>query len=55
MNSNETEGLGLSVLIYMAAILGGLALLALPVYLASETQVYANPPLAAPTRCSMGR
>ena len=43
---NESEGLGLSVLIYMAAIFGGLALIAAPVYLATRGQVYDNPPLA---------
>lgn len=46
MNSTETEGLGLSVLIYMTAILGGLALIAVPIYLATQPQVYDNPPLA---------
>ena len=46
MNSSETDGLGLSVLIYMSAILGGLALFAVPAYVATRPQVYANPPLA---------
>jgi hypothetical protein len=45
MNSIESEGLGLSVLIYMTAILGGLALIGLPFYLATQPQVYDNPPL----------
>jgi hypothetical protein len=45
MNSNEAEGLGLSVLIYLTAIVGGLALFAVPAYLATAPQVYANPPL----------
>lgn len=45
MNASESEGLGLSVLIYMGAILGALALLALPVYLANRPQVYDNPTL----------
>jgi hypothetical protein len=46
MNSSETEGLGLSVLIYMTAIIGGLALIGLPFYLATKPQVYDNPQLA---------
>jgi hypothetical protein len=51
MNSPETEnvafeGLGLSVLVYMAAIVGGLALIAVPVYFANGPRVYDNPPLA---------
>lgn len=46
MNLDETEGLGLSVLIYVAAIFGGLAVLGLPIYLALKPTVYDNPPLA---------
>jgi hypothetical protein len=46
MNSSESEGLGLSVLIYITAIFGGLAALSLPVYLAVKPTVFANPPLA---------
>ena len=46
MNSTESEGLGLSLLIYAAAIAGGLALIATPVYLANSSQVYDNPPVA---------
>ncbi|HEY5380533.1 MAG TPA: hypothetical protein VIJ78_13495 [Pseudolabrys sp.] len=46
MNPSDSEGLGLSVLIYMAAILGGLALIAGPVYLVNRPQVYENPRLA---------
>jgi hypothetical protein len=46
MTSSETDGLGASVAIYLAAILGVLALLALPVYLATRPQVYDIPPLA---------
>lgn len=45
MNSSETDGLGLSVLIYVTAILGGLAVMALPVYMAVKPTVYDNPPL----------
>src|SRR5665213_492337 len=45
MNPSDSEGLGLSVLIYMAAILGGLALIAGPVYLVNRPQVYENPRL----------
>lgn len=45
MNSQETEGLGLSLVIYMAAILGGLALIATPIYFANSPKVYDNPPL----------
>jgi hypothetical protein len=46
MVSSESEGLGLSVLIYMAAILGALAAIAVPVYIANAPQVYENPKLA---------
>lgn len=46
MRSSEYEGLGLSLVIYMAAIAGALAVAALPVYLANRPQVYENPPLA---------
>ena len=45
MNSSESEGLGLSLLVYMAAIFGILAVVALPVYLANKAEVYDNPPL----------
>lgn len=45
MNPSDSEGLGLSVLIYMAAIVGGLALIVGPVYLANKGQVYENPAL----------
>jgi hypothetical protein len=46
MDSSDSEGLGLSVLVYMAAMTGALALFALPVYLAAQPTVYDNPPLA---------
>lgn len=46
MNSSDSDGLGLSLLIYMAAILGGLAVIAVVVYRANEPQVYEIPPLA---------
>ena len=47
MNASESEGLGLSLLVYLGAILGALAVLAVPVYVAIKPQVYDNPPLAA--------
>lgn len=46
MESPESEGLGLSLLVYMAAITGTLAVLAVPAYFATRPQVYENPPLA---------
>ena len=46
MDASESEGLGLSLLLYVAAIAGTLALVAAPVYFASRPQVYDNPPLA---------
>lgn len=45
MTSSESEGLGLSVLIYMTAILTCLALMAVPAYLLTRGQVYENPSL----------
>lgn len=45
MTQSESEGLGVSVVIYMTAILGGLAVAVLPVYLANRPQVYDNPPV----------
>ncbi len=45
MNASESEGLGLSVLIYASAIFGTLAVVAVPIYLAVKPQVYENPPL----------
>lgn len=47
MGTSDSEGLGLSLLVYMGAILGALALLAVPVYVATKPQVYGNPPLAS--------
>jgi hypothetical protein len=44
--TSESEGLGLSLLIYAGAILGVLALAALPVYIINRPQVYEIPPLA---------
>jgi hypothetical protein len=46
MGNPESEGLGLSVLVYMAALTGTLAVLAVPAYFATRPVVYANPPLA---------
>lgn len=46
MTRSESEGLGLSLLIYVAAIVGVLATVALPVYIANAPRVYDNPPLA---------
>lgn len=46
MDSTDSEGLGLSVLVYLGAILGALALLAVPAYYATRAEVHANPPLA---------
>ncbi|MDI1345082.1 MAG: hypothetical protein PSV22_13405 [Pseudolabrys sp.] len=46
MNTSESEGLGLSVLLYLGAIVGALALLAVPTYYATRAEVHANPPLA---------
>ena len=47
MDTSESEGLGLSLLLYIGAILGALAVLAVPVYVATKPQVYENPPLAS--------
>ena len=47
MNTSDSEGLGLSLVVYMGAILGAFAVLAVPVYVATKPQVYANPPLAS--------
>ena len=46
MDETESEGLGLSVLLYLGAIFGAFALLAVPVYWAVQPQVYDNPKLA---------
>ena len=46
MNSADSEGLGLSVLVFLGAILGAIALLAVPAYYATRAEVHANPPLA---------
>ena len=46
MTSSQSDGLGFSLAVYLAAILGALAVIALPVYFATRTQVYPNPPLA---------
>ena len=48
MEISGRDGLGLSVAIYMAAILGTMAVLAVPVSMAVGPQVYANPPLDPP-------
>lgn len=46
MTSTDSEGLGLSVLVYLGAILGVLTLLAVPAYYATRAEVHANPRLA---------
>ncbi len=46
MDASESEGLGLSVLVYVGAIFGALALLAAPVYYATRGEVQENPALA---------
>lgn len=46
MDQADSEGLGLSVLLYLGAIVGALALLAVPAYYATRAEVHANPPLA---------
>jgi len=46
MDTSDSEGLGLSVLLYLGAIVGALALLAVPAYYATRAEVHANPPLA---------
>lgn len=45
MEVSGRDGLGLSVAIYMAAILGAMGVLAVPVYMAVAPKVYANPPV----------
>ncbi len=45
MDSSVSEGLGVSILIYMGAILVPLMLLGLPLYFAIAPTVYENPPL----------
>lgn len=42
MNNSSAEGLGISVLVYMAAMIGGLMLVALPVYYANTPTVIEN-------------
>ena len=44
MDELAHEGLGGSVAIYMSGIVGALALIAVPVYLAAAPSVYDNPP-----------
>jgi hypothetical protein len=43
MDGSESEGLGLSVLLYLGALLGAVVLLAAPIYWAIQPQVYENP------------
>ena len=43
MDGSESEGLGLSVLLYLGVIFGAFVLLAVPVYWAIQPQVYDNP------------
>jgi hypothetical protein len=45
--NNTDEGLGLSIAVYALAMLGGLALFALPVYWATSPTVYENPGVTA--------
>lgn len=45
MDTSESEGLGGSVVLYVGAVLGVLAVLAVPVYLANAPEVYENPRL----------
>jgi hypothetical protein len=45
MHASDSEGLGLSVLIYVGAILGVLAVLAVPAYFATRAEVHENPVL----------
>ncbi len=47
MTRSESEGLGLSLLLYAAVIAGVLTAVALPVYFANAPKVYDNPPLAS--------
>jgi len=46
MDGPESEGLGLSVLVYMGALVGVFSVLAVPVYYAASPTVFANPQLA---------
>lgn len=46
MDASDNEGLGLSVAIYIVAVVGALAILAVPIYLMNAPQVYENPKLA---------
>jgi hypothetical protein len=46
MDGSESEGLGLSVLLYLGAIFGAFVLFAMPVYWAVQPQVYENPKFA---------
>ena len=48
MDTSDSDGLGLSLRVYLGAIVGVLAVLAVPVYVATKPQVYDNPPLASP-------
>ena len=43
MNAHHKEGLGLSLLVYLAAMLGNLAALVVPVYLANGPTVLQSP------------
>jgi hypothetical protein len=44
MNNSDSEGLGLSMLIYAGAIVVALTTITVPVYYANTAQVYDNPP-----------
>lgn len=46
MDAADRDGLGLSVLVYLGAIFGALALLAAPIYYATRGEVHENPALS---------
>jgi hypothetical protein len=46
MHTSDNEGLGLSVAVYLGAVLSVLALLAVPAYYATRAEVHENPVLA---------
>jgi hypothetical protein len=49
MDQTDSEGLGLSLAIFLGALLGVLVLLAVPVWLAVRPEVYENPVLPRET------
>ena len=46
MHASDSEGLGLSVLVYLGAILGALSLFAVPAYYLTRAEVHQNPVIA---------